>query len=171
MPINVFVSVGKPFSPAQEAFVSSIEEHLKANDLRPRTVGRSDFTHARPLQFIDGLMDRCAGTIVIALERVCIERAFDRRGAPQEKVLENVVIPTPWNHIESAFAYAKALPILVIKDERARDEGLLEKGYDWYVHSTGIETEFLTSREFQGTFESWLRDVRRRAGWFSYRKI
>ncbi|MFX5321115.1 hypothetical protein ABTD29_19880, partial [Acinetobacter baumannii] len=86
MAINVFISVGRPINDVQEAFLASIEEHLRANDLRPRTVGRNVFTHKSPLHFVDELMNHCAGTIVVALERLSVERAVDKRGSTQEKV-------------------------------------------------------------------------------------
>jgi hypothetical protein len=50
-----------------------------------------------------------------------------------------------------------------------RGEGLLDGRYDWYVHSTGLDPDFVSSAEFDGTLDSWLRDVRRKAGWFRYR--
>jgi hypothetical protein len=93
VPINVFVSVGRLFTPKQEAFVASVENHLANNGLRPRTVGRNEFTHKQPLQLVDELMDKSGGVLVIALERLS-----------------------------------------------------------------------------KGTFQSWYHDVRRRAGWFRYRR-
>lgn len=169
MPINVFVSVGRPFSKVQEEFLSSIEGHLKREGYRPRTIGRTDFTHKKPLELIDDLMNRCAGAVVIAFERIAIETGFDRRGSAQQVALTGQRIPTPWNQIESAFAYAKRLPILVIKEEGLRPEGLLEQGYDWYVHSTPLTADFVTSAEFLGTFKSWDSEARKRAGWFKHR--
>ena len=169
MPINVFMSVGRPHTAVQAAFVAALEANLAARDLRPRTVGRTDFTHGDPLKLVDTLMGRCAGTIVVALERVAIESGIDRPGSAEPKRLTNIALATPWNQIEAAFSYARGLPLLVIKDARVQGDGLLEKGYDWYVHSTLIHTDFFDTPEFQGTFTSWHRDVRKRAGWLGSR--
>ncbi len=170
MPINVFLSVGRAFNASQEKFISSIEEHLTQNGLRPRTVGRTEFTHKQPLQLVDELMNRSGGALVIALERISIEQGVERRGAPEQAAISNAAISTPWNQIEAAFAYAKRLPLMVIKENRVRSEGLLEGRYDWYVHSTELEPAFLVSPFFKGAFDSWHRDVRRRAGWFGCRR-
>jgi hypothetical protein len=115
-------------------------------------------------------MDRSAGALVIALERIAIEQGFERPGASEQTVITTPSIPTPWNQIEAAFAYSKGVPLLVIKEDRVRPDGLLEGRYDWYVHSTALDPVFLESADFGGIFESWHRDVRRRAGWFGFRR-
>ncbi|MTD95578.1 hypothetical protein GIW81_14655 [Hyphomicrobium sp. xq] len=168
MAINVFLSVGRTNTPVQESFVASVEEYLASKGLRSRTVGRNEFTHKQPLQLVDELMDRCAGTLVIALERLFLETAIDRRGSDAARPITGA-LTTPWNQIEAAFSYARKLPLLVIKEDCVREEGMLEGRYDWYVHSTQLDGEFLTSREFEGTFQSWKKDVKRRAGWFGCR--
>lgn len=168
LPINVFLSVGRTTSAAQETFVSSVESHLAKEGLRARTVGRNDFTHRQPLQLVDQLMDRCAGTLVIALERVYLETAFERRGKDATHAIAGS-LTTPWNQIEAAFSYARKLPLLVIKEDNVREEGMLEGRYDWYVHSTDLDIRFLASREFVGTFASWKKEVRQRAGLFGCR--
>lgn len=169
MPINVFVSVGRPFSKSQEDFVARLEKHLESNGFRPRTVGRTDFTHTKPLQLVDNLMDKCAGALIIAFERISIERGYDRRGSTQQVALAGERLATPWNQIESGIAYAKRVPILVVKEEGVRGEGLLEKGYDWFVHSTPLTEDFVNSPEFLGTFKSWSLEAKKRAGWFGCR--
>jgi hypothetical protein len=170
VPINVFLSVGRPFTPKQEAFVGSVENHLAENGLRPRTVGRNEFTHKQPLQLVDELMDRSGGVLVIALERLSIEAGFEKPGGEGQQPVAHQAIATPWNQIEAAFAFAKRIPLLVLKEDKVRPEGLLEPRYDWYVHSTAVDSQSLLSPQFKGTFQSWYHDVRRRAGWFRYRR-
>jgi len=166
--ISIFVSVGRPHSAAQEDFVLRIESRLRQKGLRPCTVGRNEFSHKQPLRAVDELMNRCGGALVIATERLSIERAVERRGA-EAIAIADMALTTPWNQIEAGIAYAKRIPLLVIKERRVKEEGLLESRYDWYVHSTELDPSFLDSAEFNGTFESWRRDVIRRAGWFRFR--
>lgn len=169
MAINVFLSVGRVFNSQQEDFISSIEAFLIEMELRPRTVGRNEFTHKQPLQLVDELMDRSAGALVIALERIVIANGAECGGPPEGTEIVSETLCTPWNQIEAAFAYAKRIPLLVIKEDKVRGEGLLEGRYSWYVHSTDLSSSFLTSKEFRGTFDSWHRDIRKRAGWLKYR--
>lgn len=170
MPINVFLSVGRPFTAEQEGVVASVEAHLAQHGLRARTVGRNMFTHKDPLPFVSGLMDQSAGALVIALERIAVEQGLERRGAPEQRAISNVAIATPWNQIEAAFAFAKGIPLLVIRERSVRADGLLERNYGWHVHATGFEPGFLTTPDFAGVFASWHRDVRKKAGWFGYRR-
>lgn len=169
MPINVFVSVGRPATPRQEDFVKAIEAHLASSGMRPRTVGRNVFTHTQPLRAVSDLMDHCAGAIVLAFERLYIEQGRERRGGPDEAPAQSIAIATPWNQIEAAFAYARRVPLLVIREPIVRADGLLEPRYDWYVHTTSLEPQCVSDPAFLGMFESWRRDVRKRAGWFGYR--
>ncbi len=138
--------------------------------LRPRTVGRTEFTHKQPLRHIDKVMSSCAGIVVIALERLLIERGFDKRGSTEEHPLSDVTVATPWAQIKSAFAYAKGKPILVVRQDNVRADGLLEGRYDWYVYSTPLDPAFLSEREFNGVFDSWHKEVRHKVGFFSYRQ-
>jgi hypothetical protein len=169
MPINVFLSVGRTFTPRQEQFVSTIETHVAKKGLQPRTVGRNEFSHRRPLELIENLMDKSAGVLVIALERVLIETGLEKRGASDQTTISNETFPTPWNQIEAAFACAKRLPLMVIRETGVRPEGLLEGRYEWYVHSTNLDPAFVNTPEFNGMLDSWTQDVRRRAGWFRRR--
>jgi hypothetical protein len=169
VPLNVFVSVGRPFTQEQEDFISAIERYLAGQNLRCRTVGRTEFSHKQPLRLVNELLDRSAGVLVIALERISIEKGVEHVGKIDARPLAGESIPTPWSQIEAALAYAKQIPLLVIRETKVRAEGLLDARYDWYVHSTPLDSTFVNTAEFRGMLDSWLKDVRRRAGWFSYR--
>ncbi len=168
MLINVFVSVGRVLSPQQETFLALVQDKLKREGFRHRTVGRTDNSR-QPLLLVDRLMDKCAAAVVIACERIVIEKGLERRSSEHQDTISHQGLPTPWNQIEAAFAYAKRLPVLVIKEEGVRGEGLLEPGYDWYVHSTPLTADFLVSDRFLGIFDEWQLDAKRRAGWFKCR--
>ena len=82
-------------------------------------------------------------------------QAFERRGGPKEGALSEVKLPTPWNHIEAAMSYARGLPLMVVVEAGLKSEGLLERGYDWYVQWVNPEAAALTSNEFNGVLASW----------------
>ncbi len=159
MSIDVFLSVGRTSTPQQEEFVAAIEQYLRINDLFPKTVGRSAFSSQQPLKFIKKLMKKCAGTVIIAFERIQIEHGIELRGSPQKKEITNAAIPTVWNQIEAAMAYVHKHPLLVIVQEGLRSEGLLETGYDWYVQWVTLELDALNRPEFIGVFADWKKRV------------
>nr|WP_294545678.1 hypothetical protein [uncultured Rhodopila sp.] len=159
--MNVFVSVGTGLNPQQEAFVSAIEARLRAVGLIPCTIGRNTFSADAPLHAVVDLMDRCAGAVVIALERYRFTNGVERRGSAKERSVGVVALPTPWNQIEAAMAYSRGLPLLVLVDESLRCDGLLEKGNDWYVLELALDPTSLNSPAFSGVVDSWRDRVRK----------
>jgi hypothetical protein len=157
--MDIFVSVGTGLNSKQEEFVSAIEARLRAIGFTPCTIGRNTFSSNAPLRAVTELMDRCSGTVIIALERYRFSQGVDRPGSTQEKRLSHVSLPTAWNQIEAAMAYGRGIPLLVVVDEQLRCDGLLEKGNDWYVQSLKAEAASLNSVEFTGVLESWRNRV------------
>ncbi len=153
--MKVFVSVGTGLNPSQEAFVSAVEDRLRAVGLVPCTIGRNTFSTDAPLRAVAGLMDDCAGVLVIALERYYFPTGVERRGTSKQKNLQLTSMPTPWNQIEAAMGYSRGLPLFVLTDERLRCDGLLEKGNDWYVQEVSLDPAALNSPAFVGLLESW----------------
>jgi hypothetical protein len=153
--LNVFVSVGGTATEQQEAFVRAVEDRLRSEGLIPHTVGRNTFSADAPLKTVTELLDSCAGAVVIALERSYFASGTEKRGGPKEVPLTDVKLPTPWNHIEAAMAYTRGLPLMVIVETGLKSEGLLERGYDWYVQWVRPEGAALNSTEFNGVLASW----------------
>jgi hypothetical protein len=153
--LHVFMSVGGTISDKQESFVRAVEDRLRAEGLVPHTVGRNAFSVDAPLKTVTDLMDKCVGCLVIALERSYFPSGMEKRGGPKEAPLSNVKLPTPWNQIEAAMAYSRGLPLMVVVEDGLRGEGLLERGYDWYVQSVTPEAAALHSNEFNGLLASW----------------
>ncbi|MEP6636093.1 MAG: hypothetical protein ABJB97_05155 [Acidobacteriota bacterium] len=153
--MNVFVSVGGTATEQQEAFVRAVEDRLRSEGLVPHTVGRNTFSADAPLKTVTELLDNCSGAVVIAFERSYFGSGAEKRGGPNEVALTDVKLPTPWNHIEAAMAYTRGLPLMVIVEAGLKSEGLLERGYDWYVQWVRLETVALNSIEFNGVFASW----------------
>jgi hypothetical protein len=93
--LNVFVSVGGTATEQQEAFVRAVEDRLRSEGLVPHTVGRNTFSSDAPLKTVTELLDKCSGTVVIALERSYFASGTENRGGPKEIALTDVKLPTP----------------------------------------------------------------------------
>lgn len=163
MAIDVFVSVGRTATAAQEKFVQAFEQFMHEHGLSPQMVGRNKFGDGPPLKTIDGTMNTCAGTIVLAFERTCIESGVEMRGGgpDREKAILQARLPTVWNQIEAAMAYAFRKPLLVVVERGLRAEGLLEAGYDWYVLTVDVNdpASSFADKEVRGVFDVWKRRV------------
>lgn len=152
---KIFVSVGGTATERQEQFVRAVEERLRAEGLLPQTVGRNTFSADAPLKAVGQLLDECAGVVVIALERSWFAAGLDKRGGARERALGETRLATPWNQIEAAMAYSRGLPLMVIVEEGVKAEGLLERGYDWYVQTLPVDPAALSQVEFNGVLASW----------------
>ena len=158
--MKVFLSVGSTANEEQEAFVSAIEERLRADGLEPQTLGRNSFTADAPLKGVRALMDQCDGVMVVALERYFYPDGLERRGSEKEKHLKEVLNSTAWNQIEASMGYTKNLPLMVVVGDGVRSEGLLEEGYDWYVQRVKPVPESLSTPEFNGILASWKEKIK-----------
>jgi hypothetical protein len=161
MPINVFMSVGRTFTQEQEQFVTAVEDYLKRIGLNPLTVGRSYIKNQQPLRSVEQCMRDCSGAVILAFERVHITKGVEKPNSPDEQALKAVGVPTVWNQIEAAMAYTLGIPLLVIIQHGLRSEGLLEKGYDWYVKWVRLEKSALEDPEFIGLLSDWKSSVER----------
>jgi hypothetical protein len=160
MSTDVFLSVGRTYTAAQENFVSSLERLLRTAGVNPRTVGRNDFSSNAPLRRISDVLDECHGTVVLAFERALAKTYLDRPGSTEEVTVGDVRLPTVWNQIEAAMSYAKGKPLLVVVERGMRDEGLLEARYDWYVQWIDLTDAALRTDEFRAVLDDWIRKVK-----------
>lgn len=152
---DIFISVGGTANDQQERFVTLLEDRLRSEGLIPHTVGRNTFSVEAPLRTVEQLIDRCVGTVVVALERTYFPEGLEKRGGGRQKALGEIRLATPWNHIEAAMSYVRRKPLLVIVEEGVKSEGLLEPGYDWYVQTVPLNETALTTKEFNGVLASW----------------
>lgn len=159
MPAKVFLSVGSTANSTQEDFVQLMEQFLEANDLTPQTVGRSYFSSKQPLAAIDELLQECAGTVIIAYERIHLGTAVEKRGSPKEKPLDGLNLPTVWNQIEATMAYTLGHPLLVLVEKGLKYEGLLEEGNDGFVQEIDLDKPVFENRMFQGVFADWKKRI------------
>ena len=152
---NVFVSVGSTANDTQESFVRAVEDRLRAEGLIPHTVGRNTFSSDSPFKAINELMTRCSGVVVIALERLYVAQGTEKRGGPNQSSFSDVRMATAWNQIEAAMAYCRGIPLLVLVEDGLRADGLLEKGFDWYVQAIKVDPSSLHTPVFNGVLASW----------------
>jgi hypothetical protein len=100
-------------------------------------------------------MKECSGAIVVAFERIHIEKGSEKRGTADETDISGLNVPTVWNQIEAALAYAHHRPLLVLVEKGLKCEGLLETGYDWWVQRIDFDPSSLVTPEFTQIFNDW----------------
>jgi hypothetical protein len=166
MPSNVgkrvFLSVGAPHLPEQEAFVRRLEASLRSRGLTPWTLGRANYDFRSPLRAIRESMEGCAGAVIVGLGRRFHPVGIDRYGSHEATEKVDFWCSTPWSHLEAGMAYQIGLPLLILKDRAILAEGILDQAVGEYlVYAFELERECKGfSKELRETIAAWSREVR-----------
>lgn len=129
--IPVFVSAPKSFLKRQELFLVSVENALATHDLRPSTLGRSEYDLSAPLEAIRRLMLGSCGLICIAFRRTYIENGIERPqsdNGEREISKNDIWLTSPYCQIEPAMAYQIGLPILLWRETGVVMDGVFDRG-------------------------------------------
>ncbi len=129
--IPVFVSAPKSFLKRQEDFLSKVEDELRRHDLRPSTLGRSDYDMTAPLDAIRRLMNGSCGLLCLAFRRTLIEDGTDRPASDtgeQQTSRNQTWLTSPFCQIEPAMAYQIGLPILLWRESGVAADGVFDRG-------------------------------------------
>jgi len=164
MSIPVFLSCPKPYLQRQVDFLNAVEAHLGECDLRPMTLGRSEYSMDAPLIAIRRLMGSSFGLLTLAFRRTLIDSGFDR---PSSDVGEKQIsradtwLTSPYCQIEPAMAYQIGLPVLVWREAGVTEEGLLDRGaLDLAMPSFDLDAPpRLSEREWKQPLSEWVRRV------------
>lgn len=153
---NIFFSIGTPSGPQQQKIFHLVRSALEKRGMIAK---QPEWSYKKPLVNIRDTLNECVGMIVVAYPRTLITLGKDHPGAPKEQSIEDVLLTTPWNHIEAAFAYDRGLPLMVIKDMVLRPEGFLDQDYDWAVQSVVLDEAFLTGTAFNSMLDGFSSQV------------
>lgn len=151
---RVFISKGSAATEDQRSFVDAILDMLDTVGLSPRIMNENEWSHEQPLKAIRKIIKECDGAVVIAFTRTQFQEGIELK-KDQVIPLENINLPTTWNHIEASMAYSYDLPLLVVAENGLKSEGLIENGYDWRVYWTDMNPAVVKSDSFKGFLQSW----------------
>jgi hypothetical protein len=151
---KVFISKGSAATPKQRDFVDAILTALETAGFSPRIMNENEWSFEQPLKAIKKVIKECDGAVIIAFTRTKFEKGIEIK-KDKENALSDILLPTPWNHIEGSIAYSFDLPLLVIAENGLKTEGLIEKGYDWNVYWSDLSADVVRSDSFKGFLSSW----------------
>ncbi len=154
MGLKVFISKGSTVSFEQGQLVDAIIATLKTLGLSPRIMNENEFSYEQPLKAIKKVIRECDGAVIIAFTRTIILNGLEIKN-DQKNIIENISLPTTWNHIEGSIAYTFDMPLLVIAEDVLKNEGLIDNKYDWSVFWTNINPDIVKSENFIGFIKSW----------------
>jgi len=161
--IPVFVSCPTTLNEEQDKKRNVIIRFLEELQLEDRSLGRSDYPNDYPLKEVYVIAKHCAGGIILGFEQIFVERGIRKRNTEEEKIIQasdNLILPTPWNHLEAGILYGLKLPLLIFK-EKDLEGGIFDIGIsDVFIHempASDIKDEKVN--ELRQVFLKWFAEV------------
>lgn len=153
--MNVFISrptwVQKEYQTSIDLFIKFLERE----GIEPHTLGSTDFPVESPLDEVITLMEAASGVIVLGYPQIKIEK-----GKIKGKYIENIQLPTEWNHIEAVLAYSLKLPLLIIHD-KGISRGIFDRGaINKFIHEVDLEKpDWYESDAIKGALKNWKNKI------------
>lgn len=159
MHIPVFVSCPTDLNATQAEIRDYLLEWLERNNLVAHTLGRSDYPIHSTLREVLALGKRCCGALILGFEQVYSDKIFKKRGTPTESQVNNVSLPTPWNHLEAGIMYAQRIPLLILREEGITG-GIFDSGtVDGFVHDMPKLQASGPDRRIDNILQRWSSEV------------
>ena len=129
-------------------------------------IERDEYRDSGQLNMIQDTMSHCSGVVVLAFAHMKVLSGEIRKPREdQMELLSNVLCPSPWMQIETAFARSLGLPCLIISE----DDGLLRNGiFDEAVVQNDPSMFFVKfvngsfSKDDRAIIQEWVRAVEAR---------
>jgi hypothetical protein len=161
--IRVFVSRPTLVSPADAHTCEALESVLRTLGFKWVTVGVNNFGNEVPLRQVRSVMSSCHGAVVLGLRQMTVRSAISKPGTREQTRMRNFGLPSPWNQIESAMAYAMDLPMLLVKGN-VQANGIFDAAAgDAFVHQVPADGDWTGSPQLSAAFHDWSSRVRARA--------
>ncbi|MEM9836092.1 MAG: hypothetical protein AAF828_06295 [Bacteroidota bacterium] len=159
--ITVFFSVASPFNENQQSMINKLKDHFTAKGIKLQTL--INWNEEDPIIPIIEQLKSSAGCLVLALERYYVAEGFEKRGSEQENTLAGNSLTSPWLHIEAAISRSLNIPLLILKDESLKNEGLIHNDkQEWgTIRVQEDRLEDLDKYPIKNFILNWINQVKR----------
>jgi hypothetical protein len=141
--IPVFISAPSTenLNPEQKSVYDAIIAAIGDLGLEERRLGQSDYPDQAALQEVIQIARRCSGGIVLGFTQMMVQAGISKPGV-QDKPMNDVPLPTPWNHLEAGILFSLRLPVLVFR-EKGISGGIFDEGVtDVFIHKMPTVADF-----------------------------
>ena len=133
--IRVFLSRPNPFTKEQEYFINKLKSTLDDYNIETITLQAKDYSPYESLTVLNEMIKRCYGMVILAFGHTYIQSGVLKKGAIQdenffesnEQTINGKWITSSFCQIEGAIAISNNIPILIIKQENLRIDGILKE--------------------------------------------
>lgn len=153
--IDVFISrptwIAEEFREGLDGFLAFLGTH----DLKPRTIGSTDYPTESPLVEVIRLMDECEGAVILGYPQIYVLRG-NIKGSDKN----DFPLPTEWNHIEATLAFSKNLPLLLIH-HKGISRGIFDRGaISKFIYEKDLsENNWFLSENISGALMKWKSSI------------
>jgi hypothetical protein len=153
--IDIFVSrptwVADEFKEGLNGFLSFLDSH----DIKPRTLGSTDYPTDSPLDEVINIMDECKGVIILGYPQIYLAS-----GKIKGRENIDILLPTEWNHIEATLAYVKKKPLLIIH-HKGITRGIFEHGaISKFIYEKDLSKQnWFLSENIKGALKKWKASI------------
>lgn len=153
--IDIFLSRPTWVAPQFQRGLDAFLQLLSSCDLRPRTLGTTDYPAKAPLDEVCDLMSACAGAIILGYPQIEITA-----GTVKGKPITSLCLGTEWNHIEAALAYSQRKPLLLIHHESI-GRGVFDRGtMNSFVYSRDLtDSAWSLAPDLNGALANWRKTL------------
>ncbi len=169
----IFLSRPNPFTYEQDFFLEKLISYLNNNGLKNCTLTSKDYNPYDSLTCLNEIIKRCYGMIIVAFGQVYMEKGISKKGAIRddkffaslENPMDNTWITSPFCHIEGALGFNHGLPLITIKQEDIKIDGILKKdshiitGPSFSLNSYKKIEQYFKSNEFIKSFNIWKQRI------------
>ena len=150
--LEVFVSRPNWLAPEFVQGLNTFYTYLKVLGVNPRTLGVSDYPSGSPLDEVIGLVDECAGAIILGYPQIVVQTGAIKGNA----LAAPLTLGTEWNHMEAALVHAQKKPLLVIHHTGV-SRGIFERGtFGAFVHEYDLTNpQWVMAEALVGAMNSW----------------
>src|ERR1051325_4804934 len=124
---KVFISKPGTLNVLQQELVRQVVGILADEDIDATTVERGNYPNVGAMSEVRRVLRGCSGAVIIAFRQLEVAKGTWRSGTEETRSVEDVALPTAWNHVEAGMAAMAGLPMLFLV-ERGVIGGLFELG-------------------------------------------
>jgi Pentapeptide repeats (9 copies) len=157
-PPKVFISKPGTLSGLQQELVREVTGILAEESIDAATVERGDYPSVGAISEVRRVLMGCSGALIIGFRQLEVTKGTWRSGTKEVKSIEDVALPTTWNHVEAGMAAMAGLPMLFLV-ERGVLGGLFELG-DVGHSVTNLDLLKPNRDEIRRSIEAWAHSVR-----------
>lgn len=154
--IPVFVSCPTKLNKKQKDLKKFLLGLLDELNLSPRALGQGDYPKDYPLKEVAIIAKRCSGGIILGFEQIRVAKGIIK---DKYRIKEEMLFPTPWNHIEAGILFGLKLPLLIFK-EKGISGGVFDNGItDAFVHTFPKKLSAKKKDEIKQVIQKWFAEV------------